>query len=216
MTVEYIDDGKRALFNDLVFVRDDKTGYYLNSTTHTRLHRAVYEYCNGSIPDGYHVHHVDHNRMNNEPENLIALSADDHRKLHGAEMSDERREQLRINMVLNVSPSAAEWHHSEAGRQWHAEHYERMKDALHVRVLCVCENCGKEFQGIPNTSRFCSNACKSAWRRKAGIDDVERICPLCGQPFITNKYSGAQVCSRSCANRWRKICKYYSDSQTSA
>ena len=27
MTVEYIDDGKRALFNDLVFVRDDKTGY---------------------------------------------------------------------------------------------------------------------------------------------------------------------------------------------
>ena len=211
MVVQYIENGKHAIFGDLVFTRDDTTGYYLNATCRLRLHRAVYEYYNGAIPDGYQVHHIDHDKSNNEPENLIALTKEDHSRLHGMELTDEQREARRDNLTQNARPAASEWHRSEAGRAWHLEHYERTKDALRVRVVMACENCGKEFEGVPNTSRFCSNACKSAWRRKAGLDDVERVCASCGQIFKTSKYSSAECCSQSCTNHWRWVRKNQAD-----
>lgn len=215
MVVRYIDNGKRALFGDLIYTRDDTTGYYLNSTLGIRLHRAVYLCYNGEIPEGFHVHHVDHDKNNNEPENLVALSKEDHLRLHGLELSEDEREARRDNLTQNARPAASEWHKSDEGRAWHLEHYEQMKDALYVRILMTCDNCGKTFEGIPNQSRFCSNACKSAWRRKAGLDDVDRECPSCGRIFRTNKYAPAECCSRSCANRWRFVCKNQENSQAS-
>ncbi len=204
--IEYIDGGKRAIFNGLVFTRDEKTGYYLNSTFRVRLHRVVYEQCNGPIPDGHHVHHVDHDRGNNEPENLIALSPGDHQRLHGEEMSDEHREKLADNLRQNAIPAAVEWHKSEAGRVWHLKHYAETADAMHARQWMTCACCGAEFCGAANgTARFCSNACKSAWRRKAGIDNEIRKCEFCGGEFVANKYADTQTCSRSCANRLRAV-----------
>jgi hypothetical protein len=40
MEVQYFENGDLAVFNGLKYRRDKKTGYYLNSTTHQRLHRA--------------------------------------------------------------------------------------------------------------------------------------------------------------------------------
>ena len=37
------------------------------------------------------VHHIDHNRMNNSPENLEVLTSFEHRKLHGVEYSKMRK-----------------------------------------------------------------------------------------------------------------------------
>ena len=139
MVVRYIDHGKRAIFGDLVYTRDDKTGYYLNSTVHQRLHRAVYERCNGAIPKGYHIHHVDHNRGNNEPDNLIAVTGKDHKRIHAAEMTEETRKRLCINLDKNARPAAAKWHGSDAGRAWHAKHYAEMHDKLHRREWMLCE-----------------------------------------------------------------------------
>ena len=38
-----------------------------------RLHRAVWEHHNGKIPNGYHVHHKDGDRNNNDISNLELL-----------------------------------------------------------------------------------------------------------------------------------------------
>ena len=204
MEVRYIDHGKRAIFGDLVYTRDDKTGYYLNSTVHQRLHRAVYERCNGAIPKGYHIHHDDHNRGNNEPDNLIAVTGKDHKRIHAAEMTEETRKRLCINLDKNARPAAAKWHGSDAGRAWHAKHYAEMHDKMHRREWMLCEYCGRGFNGVANgTARFCSNACKSAWRRKAGLDDIIKQCEWCGREFKSNKYADVHTCSRSCANRAR-------------
>ena len=71
-----------------------------------------------------------------------------------------------------------------------------------------CEYCKKKYKAINNnTNRFCSNKCKSAWRRKSGIDDVEKVCEICGSKFKTNKYSKTKTCSRSCANRLKSKLK---------
>lgn len=45
-------------------------------------HRYVYEQAYGKIPDGYVIHHKDHNKMNNSIENLECLSKKDHDEHH--------------------------------------------------------------------------------------------------------------------------------------
>ena len=80
--------GRRDLieYNSRNYTLSD-VGYY-RCTVGDRhyLHRKVYEDSFGSIPDGWDVHHRDHDKANNEPSNLIALNKADHTRLHAAEV----------------------------------------------------------------------------------------------------------------------------------
>ena len=51
---------------------------------HIRLysHRLVYRALKGKAPEGYVVHHIDHNKRNNHPDNLELLGVSDHARLH--------------------------------------------------------------------------------------------------------------------------------------
>lgn len=51
-------------------------------------HRWVWEQANGPIPDGHHIHHRDHNPLNNDPGNLQLLTAAEHRDHHGRDRED--------------------------------------------------------------------------------------------------------------------------------
>lgn len=202
--VTYEENGKYALYDGIRFCRDENTGYYLNSTLHCRLHRYVYERSCGAIPPGFEIHHIDHDRNNNEPANLKMVSLKEHRAIHAYELSNDERQRRRSNIIESAVPKASEWHRSEAGRKWHKEQYQRCKDALRRKINLVCEYCGKEYSTV-NTSnnRFCSGKCKAAWRRKEGIDNEIRICAWCGEAFSINRYEATKCCSRSCANRAR-------------
>ena len=46
------------------------------------LHRLIYEQCFGSIPKGFQVHHIDGDKTNNSPDNLMMLSKSNHHSLH--------------------------------------------------------------------------------------------------------------------------------------
>lgn len=195
---------KFQMFNGYKFTRDDKTGYYLNSTIRMRMHRYVWEYYHGKIPKGYHIHHIDGDKANNDISNLRLLTASEHEKLHMGNISEERLESMRRNMEENVLPKAIEWHKSEEGREWHRRQYQSIKDKMHESLEFKCGQCGKTFIGKNNgQNRFCSNACKSAWRRASGIDDVKRTCEWCGKEFTTNKYSKIKTCGRSCSMKLR-------------
>lgn len=192
---------KFQMFNGYKFTRDDKTGYYLNSTIRMRMHRYVWEYYHGKIPKGYHIHHIDGDKANNDISNLRLLTASEHEKLHGSKLTEEQRENRRRNLAEKARPKANEWHKSEDGREWHRRHYEKMKESIHKKREFVCEQCGKKFEATINgQNRFCSNACKSAWRRASGIDDVKRDCEVCGKEFVTNRYSKTRTCCRRCSN----------------
>ena len=200
-TVRYIEyDGKR-------FYEDGK-GYWLGQEKgvdgkqhRIRLHIYVWEKYNGPVPDGFDIHHIDHDPSNNEIENLVALPKSEHRKLHMAE-----RDKLELTYILETCaiPKAVEWHKSEAGHEWHKQQYEKtLAPRWEESITLICQHCGKPYQVPPlmkGRSRFCSNNCKSAYRRESGVDNIERICSICGKPFITNKYSRAKVCSKECAN----------------
>lgn len=203
MTVEYSSDGKVAYYDGYKFRKDPRTGYFLSTKRvpefgrRIRLHVYVWTKERGPVPQGYQIHHIDENKDHNDIGNLALLSPSEHMRWHNTHLSTERQEQRRKNILEKGIPAAAEWHKSEAGHEWHLEHYEQTKDKLHQRVKGKCEVCGKEFIGTPH-QRFCSNNCKSAYRRKSGVDDVKRICVVCGKEFNANRYSTKKTCSEAC------------------
>lgn len=184
---------KYISYDGLRFCRDDKTGYYLNSTIRKRLHRYIWEKEVGTIPKGCQIHHIDGNKANNDISNLAIMTASGHQRLHGQEQ--KRKEFAREN-IKKAAIFASIWHGSEAGKKWHSEHMKGFKQPRHDMI---CEQCGTTYKGVKG-QRFCSNKCKAAWRRKSGKDDVQQICEQCGKTFLTSRYSGVKYCSRECTH----------------
>ena len=169
------------------------------------LHRYVWEYHNGEIPKGYDIHHINGDKDNNDISNLEVIQRCEHLKQHWASKSDDEIQKYRENMKEAALPQAIKWHGSEQGKEWHKEHYQQMKERLHQRKEFECKNCGKKY--FATRSGFCCNACKSAYRRKTGVDNINVICEYCGKEFVTSKYSKARFCSATCTNkavRWKK------------
>lgn len=189
----------------------DGTVYYLCAyyfqRRGERLHRAVWRYHNGDIPQGCHVHHVDGDTSNNNICNLALMTGTEHLRAHMA--STTRREQARENFIKTAVPAAKEWHASEEGLAWHSRHAkENWK--LREDIIYECTQCGKAFKTKhmygENDNTFCSNNCKSQFRRESGVDNEERTCARCGAKYEVNKYSKISTCSLDCAvkRRWGK------------
>lgn len=201
MEIQYIKGTNLAYCNGYKFRKDKKTGYWLCTTLGKRLHRYVYEQYYGEIPKGYQVHHIDENKDNNDISNLKLMTISEHMKLH---MAKRDKNKLRENLNKNARPKAIEWHKSKEGREWHKEQYSKYADKFHKKYNYTCKQCGKRFETININSKFCSNKCKSKWRRDNHIDDEERICVICGKIFKTNKYEKTITCSRKCASELRR------------
>lgn len=163
-----------------------------------RLHRVVWQHFNGEIPDGYHIHHKDHDKSNNKPENLELV--------HGSEHLSAHQKGHTRKIVEWAYPLAAEWHASAEGSAWHRQHYEEFKHRLHEQVERDCTHCGKSHSTNRKNGEtsFCSNNCKSAYRRASGVDDVVRTCVVCSSAFLVNKYSKQSTCSRECGSEHSK------------
>ena len=188
-------------YDGIKFCRDEKTGYYLNSTIRKRLHRYVWEKEVGSIPRGCQIHHVNGDKSDNRIENLAIMTASGHQLLHSQEIA---RKELHRKLIEKARPAAIEWHKSEAGRKWHSE---QSKGRKMPRVEKVCSCCGKTFMGT-KIQVFCSGACKAKYRRDNGIDDEERVCQQCGKTFRCNRFDVNKFCSRECSaiahHGWRE------------
>ena len=194
--------GEKQEFMGKVYTLYEGESYL--SRGRNRLHRVVFEYFNHQIPDGYHVHHLDHNPLNNEPDNLSCIALGEHLSEHLKEWHRDNPEASRVRLNNNQH-KCIEWHRSKNGREWHREHYERNKEKLHAKVLKTCDNCLVEFDGlVRDNAVYCSNKCKSSARRKSGVDNEFRTCLYCESNFEANKYSKVKTCSRSCSNRLRK------------
>lgn len=49
---------------------------------HLRVHRVIWSCVNGDIPEGYDIHHKDHNPLNNRIENLEIVDSTQHKREH--------------------------------------------------------------------------------------------------------------------------------------
>lgn len=190
---------KCVYFNGIKFTKDDKTGYYLNSTIRKRLHRYVWEFYNGTIEKGYDIHHKDGNKENNDISNLVKLLKSKHLHYHNTNQTEEVINKKRKNIKEKALPEAIKWHKSEEGRKWHSKHSLEISKNLKEKEY-TCLNCDKHFYKKPyGVNKFCSNKCKTAYRRKKGLDNVEKICERCGGVFVDDKYNKRKYCSRECS-----------------
>lgn len=161
------------------------------------LHQEVWKFHNGDIPDGYHVHHRDGNPLNNDITNLECIPGFDHLSFHAKQQEPD------LEHLAAIRPLAAAWHGTEAGRELGRRNGERNWVLLQPRTY-TCQHCGKVFERKSlQPVKFCSNACKSAWRRAHHIDDEQRVCVVCGAAFTANHYDDTKTCSRKCAARSR-------------
>lgn len=114
------------------------------------LHRAVWRFHYGEIPDGHDVHHLDGNWDNNDIANLDCIPEADHVRGH--------------------DPFA-----TFNGTARHGEHIRRIsrlswEKAVYKTYSCV--QCGEQFQSRrSHPPRFCSKSCCGRFsylKRKAG------------------------------------------------
>ena len=154
-----------------------------------RLHREVWKDKHGEVPNGFHVHHKDHDRHNNGLDNLELMTKSEH-------ISHHQKGHNRPFPVVALE-AAAKWHKSEEGRAWHRDHYEKNKQSLHVKSMRECNQCGKEYE-VTGIGKFCSNNCKSKHRKLSGVDNVDRKCDVCHSTFTVNKYAKTVSCSKPC------------------
>jgi HNH endonuclease len=71
------------------------------------IYRRLYEQAHGPIPKDsngrtYDIHHIDGNRKNNHPSNLVALSIDEHYKVHYDQGDWQACDALAKRMKLSV------------------------------------------------------------------------------------------------------------------
>lgn len=134
-----------------------------------RLHRVVWEYYNGAIPDGWHVHHINGDRSDNRIENLALMKEREHLSLH---MSKPERKAESRESVKKAIAAAPEWHGSAEGKVWHSAHAKEMWESkpAHERR---CAWCGAVYTtrdlGHNAQDTYCCLNHKAAalrWRRK--------------------------------------------------
>ncbi len=186
---------KSIIYDGRKFTIGSKGTYYFARVKgkSESLHRYKYMKEKGAIPGGWHVHHEDRDCYNNDISNLIAISPEDHYKLHPT------APEILVTWQSAGIKAAPEWHSSVAGSDWHKANYEKNKATLQEKVQRECCNCGIAVMTKRKlTNAFCSNNCKSAWRRKNNPDMIDKECEKCKTVFSTRKYNQARFCSRAC------------------
>lgn len=160
------------------------------------LHQEIWRAEHGEIPEKHAIHHVDENPLNNDLSNLEAIPISKHSSLH---MSDSKHLKRQRKHIDKIRPLAKEWHSSPEGIEWHKQHVKNSLWKNRKLIEYICEQCGQEFTSFNKVGvRFCSNNCKSQWRRDSGVDNIEKCCIVCDNKFIA-KDRRVEHCSRKCA-----------------
>ena len=182
-------DADHEKFNGNIY-KLKQDGHY---GSHNGIHRDVWQYYKGEIPEGYVIHHKDFNPANNDISNLQLLTAREHKRLHAIYNGNfaQKREFICQNcgkkyVAIDIGKNKF---CSEACSQ---KHYYRLKNPL---VVKKCRVCGKEFL-TTQTSRkkYCSKDC----RLKANAKMHKHICEWCGREF-ESKSTEQKYCSNTCS-----------------
>ena len=174
--------------NGIVYTKYEGRHYYNPNGTYIKngyaaLHRQVWIDANGDIPQGHHIHHIDHDQDNNDISNLQCIEAGTHQRLHGHLQKDEVQAKLK------------EWRESDEGKATLRENAVKMRERTPERKL-ACKHCKKSFVTKSSTAIYCGQDCAD----HTHIGKIKKSCPVCKKTFWTKKHSYKEVktCSGSC------------------
>lgn len=190
------DTGNTIRYRGFSYRRQPGRAYYAASgwaiAKHGRssLHRDVYRDHHGTIPDGWHVHHIDGDTENNDPANLEAISPSDHARHHYAERAERMAERR------------AEWMATPEGREVRRRAAAKMRANTPARET-TCAHCGAAITTRAGKGRlYCNDDCEYQARRQKNL----RPCPICGSAFggQVNGKRAARTCSYACGWELRR------------
>lgn len=198
--VEVIDDTYQK-FNGVVFHKD-RQGHYVTSST--GIHRFVWQYYVGNIPEGYHIHHSDFDKSNNKIENLQLLTKKEHSKIHRANLPYYEN----VCEVCGKTYLAPVFSKSNRFCSAHCRNQAREKRGNTERT---CAYCGKKFFSFrSSTGKCCSYSCASKLMHKEKPREkhyLDKNCAICGKTFtVTLTHKNQECCSLSCSRKlmWRR------------
>ncbi len=167
-----ISKNKQVYFNGFRFTQDAKTGYYLSSGyiyngKQIRLHRYVWIYYNGEIPEGYDVHHKNEDKDNNDISNLELKLSNKHYSDHS--IKNKRTEEWK-NTWEEIRQKGSEAHkrlemREKSSQLFKKQYAERIANSEPQK--CICIECQKEYTTYNlGINMFCSRICKARNQRK--------------------------------------------------
>ena len=193
-------DEKHQKFNGKIYSATPQ-GRFLNNNS---IHRAVYEYYVGKIPQGYVIHHLDRNPANNVIENLQCLTILEHQKIHHPKGTPFQNNKTREYVCIECGKKFTA---TDKGLQKFCSKECRVHHRMEsLKVERICKYCGKVFRAVErNHSNFCCKKCQMSymWENTTTRERkkfFEKICPVCGKKFVTS-ISRQKTCSRTCGRK---------------
>lgn len=131
------------------YTRDERSG---NKRKTLLLHRIIWEDNFGAIPEGFHIHHKDENRINNDINNLECVSLSHHASHH-------RKEEWESGKLNYLVKAQKKWLQTENGKLKKSESAQNgwIKRKFYKKN---CQKCEKEFETQAPQAKWCSNSCK--------------------------------------------------------
>ena len=179
-------DATHQEFNGVVYHKNN-LGYYCGKDC--LLHREVWKFHNGDIPAGYHVHHCDDDKNNNQIENLQLLTKSAHHKLHSANKP-------KVEIVCPVCGKTF-LTVAERPAKFCSAHCRNKKKYVSAQpVQKNCQECGKPFETYAaKSAKFCSKKCqRKNWLARI----VKGTCAICGKPITFTNGQPRKTCSEQC------------------
>lgn len=191
--VEVLDENRQR-FESVVY-RKKSSGHY---SQYTPIHREVWRYYFGEIPEGYEIHHVDEDKANNAISNLQCLSKADHNRIHLSRLRKTAKQTEHVceycgKIYLQDNFGIRKFCTVECAQKAQAEN----------RVIeKTCEVCGAIFQTNDSRVKCCSVSCGNKLGHSLRGTSKEKTCPICGKIF-TPQRARQQCCSKTCGYKFR-------------
>ena len=187
LPIETVNDTKK-IFNDFNFYKNKKGRYTCTIT----LHRFIWQFYNGKIPDGYDIHHSDFNKENNDISNLELITKEEHKKIHSLHKIPKTSEK-KIKFICKVCGKDYE-SVNRGNNNYCSPKCKKIAEKIRTAETKICEICGKEFSTSDN-ARFCSKKCVGKFLNR----HEEKVCPVCGKIFSDVVSKHRKHCSPECA-----------------
>lgn len=170
-------------------------GFTFHKNNHGRfvgsigLHRFVWTYFNGEIPDGYEIHHRDFNHDNNDIANLELVTKDEHKRIH-AERKIAHKKSAFTCAVCGKEFQAV----NRGNNAYCSATCKKVAERARVVEIKTCAVCGKQFS-TSDDARFCSRKCIGEVLKCQEV----KTCPVCGKIFSDVVSKRRKHCSPECA-----------------